>query len=194
MNLKSQLLLHAGETAHPIRFAYAPCQLSNKEYCDTLRESLSKAFDSKWECKRATPNLHETLPNIPGLYMFVWAPEFYFAFDNYDRRLYHILYIGKTGSEGSETIKTRYQKGYSKLVGSNPESLWNSSEDKNREARLTRCLNLNEVQYWYLPFSGDPKNTRSAISDYEKRLIVLLSPPGNKQFVKASLSKPAPAF
>lgn len=180
------------------RMVSIPCEIALSETLDQrFCEATTKALQSGeryWECRVATPNLSQTLPNSAGVYMFVYLPPFSFHLAKDPKKplpLLYPLYVGKAGADSSlGTIRSRYHSEYRKYVGQNPELLW-SIPQRRRSELLKTYLNVYPLEFWYL----EVLNT-SAINRLESSLIKILNPPLNVQgTIKARPSgPPAPAF
>lgn len=146
-----------------------------------------------WEVAMATDHLWESLPSTPGLYMFVWRPEFRFPMSQHDRpdSLSYILYIGQTGGEGSaQTLKDRY-KDYRRFLAGSPAQLWEPGPfAETRKTKLARFLTLRPLEYWYCVVKSPAE-----VDLLEDQLIKLLNPPLNgPRSPKVRLKPPQPAF
>ncbi|CAL9297387.1 hypothetical protein SUDANB180_04859 [Streptomyces sp. enrichment culture] len=153
------------------------------ESCRQLDQDL-REFASPWEVHQATDNLAPALPDEPGLYMFVWRPQFQFTVDS--RPSYgsfpQLLYVGQAGaskSDSGNTIRQRYKE-YRRYLRANPESLWTDSDPKTREQRLSRYLPLRPMEFWCTTVMD-----RNRIRGLEKRLIRLWNPPLTDLFVSS---------
>jgi hypothetical protein len=148
--------------------------LVDVDYCRTLSDSLRRT-SARWERSIATSNLGNMLPSNPGLYMFVWCPEFFFELANPEnsQNLYYVIYVGRALS--GTTIRARYNSEYSRYIQSDFGSLWDNIDQKTREQRLKKHLSLMPLEFWYLPLSLDD----GGICLLEKRMIKLLNPPAN---------------
>lgn len=180
------------EAASILQFQPSIELLMDSAFCQGLDRIIHKP-GLMWEKRKATDGLGASLPDMPGLYMFVWRPEFTLRFDaGYTERFAWVLYIGKAGKEEgkTDTIRHRYVGEYSKYVGRDPSCLWDSHAAKDREDRLSRYLTLRPLEYWFLTVD-DVRD----ILILERKLIRLLRPPLNQQHgPKVRLGKPVPAF
>ncbi|MFF4605265.1 hypothetical protein ACFY12_21345 [Streptomyces sp. NPDC001339] len=147
------------------------------ERCQQLEADL-REFALPWEVYLATEDLAAALPDAPGLYMFVWRPQFQFHVDS--RPAYgsfpKLLYVGQAGASTTDygnTIRQRYKE-YRRYLRGNPESLWTDSEPQTRAQRLSRYLPLRPMEFWCTTVAD-----RSRIRGLEKRLIRLWNPPLN---------------
>lgn len=186
---KDNLLKFKEEPASLLHFA--PCieRLIDDEYCLNLSNSLCLE-ESCWERHKAVAGLGPSLPNEPGLYMFVWNPKFSVRFTSEQSASFRwVLYVGKAGEEGgSGSIKNRYLTEYSKYVGKDASQLWETKEATKREEKLARYLTLRPLEFWYLTMGNVQE-----IARLEHRLIKLLRPPLNIQHgAKLRLGKPQP--
>lgn len=183
---------HREEPASPLQFE--PCLelLMDNDYCQILSQSI---FDTgaSWERLRAVSSLATRIPDDPGVYMFVWSPEFTirFAAPPEQAGFRWVLYVGRAGGldGGTGTLRQRYANEYSKYVAQDPSRVWDSEAATTRTDRLKRYLTLRPLEYWYLPLK-DPQE----IQYLERRLIRLFGPPLNHQGKRLRLGKPTPAF
>lgn len=140
-------------------------------------ESMAKP----WEVYEASEETVNTLPDLPGLYMFVWrpGPRFSMAASEgipCDGTFRHILYIGQAGGspgENKNTLRNRYRD-YRKHFKGNPEDLWVKGEPRKRAEKLTHYLQLGPLEFWCAVVED-----RAKIENLEKRLIRLYNPPVN---------------
>ena len=202
-HLKDELALRrsgAGKTPSiDLRLPVDP--LADADHCASITARL-RAAGQLWERHVAHPNLAAMLPKKSGLYMFVWRPGLRFCVAN-ERAPWqeggkapskdgiesfaYVLYVGKAGDGSANSIKGRYQNGYSKYIGKNPDRLWDGPET-SREDRLRRYLSLEPLEFWYMVVE-DP----AMISPLESALLMALSPPAAAQ-LRARFTKTAPAF
>jgi hypothetical protein len=192
MELSQALIKYQYEEPQELAFKLLPNRLVNKLYCESLSDDLVNAFGNNWERLIATKELAARLPELPGIYMFIWKPFFNFKFDDDRTSLNYIVYIGKAGGAyNNSTLRTRYKAEYSKIVKSNAEHIWNCSDLKTRSDRLNKYLNLFELEYWYLVMG---KNNSNVIEKFENKLIKLFNPPANRSGLRAKYGDPQPAF
>lgn len=161
-------------------------------HCEAISKLLREG-GARWERAMATPTLGDSLPAERGLYMFVWCPQLTLEIENPRSKFCPswVLYVGKAGVEGGthDTIQHRYVSEYSKYVGSDPSSLWDTPAADDRHARLGRYLSLRPLEHWFLPLKN-PKD----ISHLERNLIRILNPPVNRQHgakLRATITEPA---
>jgi hypothetical protein len=193
MKLTEALKQYQYDEAYPVPFSFIPDRLLNKEYCDDLAKRLLENCTGKWERYTATPKLGNMLPDSPGIYMFVWKPFFPFEFDDKTQYIRLILYIGKAGGDNEQgTIKKRYKSEYSKIVQSDAEKIWKSKAFDTRKERLEKCLNLHDLEYWFIV--ADSCHELSKIGYYETHLIKLFNPPVNRIGVRVKTGASVPAF
>jgi len=163
--------------------------------CQALASDL-RTLGNSWEALPVTPGLAEQIPPSPGLYLFVWKPQFEFNFGIHAprQRPLYALYVGKAGIRGGtqDTLRTRFRSAYERYIHGDPSVLWERGRVPiNREDRLRTFLTLRPLEYWFLPLSD-----RSRIDDVErieKKLQLLLSPPINIQHsrgLKLGLTRP----
>lgn len=193
MKLNEALTLHKYDEVESLQLYFLPNRLVDEEYCKALSNRLMQRCNGKWEKYLATPTLANTLPDKNGIYMFVWKLYFPFIFDEDTLYIRLILYIGKAGDEhGSGTIKSRYRNEYSKYVKSDAETIWKACNLNTRSERLTKYLNLHDLEYWFLVM--DNCDDRSEILKLEIELIKLFNPPANKTQLRVKYSKTVNAF
>lgn len=164
-------------------------RLLDVPYCEDLNNKL-RAVAGEWEVMMATERGAESLPSQPGLYMFVWRPPLRFRAPQRPDSFAYILYVGKAGSEQSDsTIKVRYRS-YTRYLAGEPDKLWEEPVVRTRPTELARYLNLRPLEFWYTVIAD-----RDEVSLLEKQLIKTLNPPLNGQQVpKVRLTTPQPAF
>lgn len=151
-----------------------------------------RSVTGEWEVAMATDHLWQSLPSSPGIYMFVWRPEFRFPMGQHDRpdSISYILYIGQSGSDaGSQTLKDRY-KDYRRFLAGPPERLWEPTPVQTRTTKLARFLTLRPLEYWYC-IVKDP----AEVDLLEDQLIKVFNPPLNgPRSPKVRPKRPQPAF
>lgn len=184
--LGSALALNRDEHIQlPFEVAPHVARLLDVAHC----EQVSQALDSylmKWERARATRELWEALPNEPGLYMFVWAPEISFSLADSKTpfKIQYVIYIGQAGWSSDNTIKLRYKGEYSKYLDEYPESLWESwPKETKRKERFKRFFQLRPLQFWY----ATCRSRSTELGSLERKLIRLLSPPVNVHYKRHKL-------
>ncbi|MEW6426865.1 MAG: hypothetical protein AB1568_02395 [Thermodesulfobacteriota bacterium] len=193
MNLDEALIQYQYDDAQPLPFNFIPNRLVNEKYCNSLSTKVLKICSGKWEKLTATPGLADSLPDKPGIYMFVWRTYFPFIFDDSTSYIKLILYIGKSGELGCNgTLKSRYKGEYSKIVKSNSENIWKISKLNSRKERLDKFLNLYELEYWFIVM--DNCDNLSDILKLEDELIKLFNPPANKKGIRMKYSTLTDAF
>ncbi|MET8170983.1 hypothetical protein [Streptomyces clavifer] len=154
-----------------------------------------KRHASPWEKLTAVESIASSIPDDPGLYMFVWRPAIKFAMaDRSEGGFHQVLYIGHAGGAGElgNTLRNRF-KDYKKHLRGNPEDLWTREPPTTRAGRLTHYLALHPLEFWFATVDD-----RSMIRNLEGRLIHLYNPPINIQGgpkLRGRLSRiPKPAF
>lgn len=160
-----------------LRVEWGLLRLLDERYCQTLEDDLAGAAD-RWEVMRAVPELHQSIPDMPGLYMFVWRPPFQFHLApelSQPGTVSQILYVGQAGGgAGSEnTLRGRYRE-YQQYLESEPAKVWAEPAGNTRKEVLARYLALRPLEYWWTIVKN-----RTEIAGLEDRLIKLLNPPGN---------------
>lgn len=169
---------HREEDSPALPIEVGLLRMLDADNCQQLDRDL-REFASPWEVHQATENLASALPDEPGLYMFVWRPQFQFQVDSRPSHgsFPQLLYVGQAGASKSDdgnTIRQRYKE-YRRYLRANPESLWTDSEPKTREQRLSRYLPLRPMEFWCTTVAD-----RHRIRGLEKRLIRLWNPPLNE--------------
>lgn len=176
------------------RLDFSPCieRLIDKGLCRELVNHL-ETDGRQWERRVAVENLHISLPQVCGVYMFVWRPSFEFVHSTGEKHSpFWILYIGKAGKEGgsNDTIQHRYQTEYSKYVGKSVSVVWNQSPSQTRSERLAKYLTLRPLEYWFLQLTE-----LNDIGLLERQLIRTFRPPLNRHHgAVLRAQKPEPAF
>jgi hypothetical protein len=193
MDLEDALIRYQYDDAPPLSFHFLPDRLVNKQYCSDLARIILQECNGKWEKLSATQNLYSSIPDKPGLYMFVWKICFPFEFDSATTFVRLILYIGKAGeADGKGTIRSRYKTEYSRIVSSDAEKLWTSVDMSTRSGRLQKFLNLYELEYWFLVM--DNCTEMSKIGILEDKLIKLFNPPANRKGTRGKFGATEDAF
>jgi hypothetical protein len=193
MKLDEALTIYQYDEAQGLSLCFLPNRLVNEKYCNSLSDKILKKCSGNWEKYNATPMLANSLPDKRGIYMFVWRLYFPFVFDDNTLHIRLILYIGKAGDNfGNSTIKSRYRGEYSKYVKSDAEIIWKKSKLDTRSERLSKYLNLHDLEYWFLVM--DNCDNLSEISNLENELIKLFNPPANKAKIRMKYSETMKAF
>lgn len=173
---KAAVNRHGGTEGISIPFSPSVRFLQDQDFCGTLQLDLSK-WATNWEKRKATKNLWTTLPDLPGLYMFVWKnTEIGFPTDTNSQEFFSwCLYVGQAGANNSSnTLKSRYQQEYSSYINSDPDNFWVETANHTRKSRLKLLLSLSPIEFWYTMVED-----RSKIENLESRLIRAFRPPGN---------------
>ncbi|RPK63409.1 hypothetical protein EES43_11590 [Streptomyces sp. ADI96-02] len=137
-----------------------------------------KRLASPWEKLTAVESIVDSIPDEPGLYMFVWRPTIKLSMaDGSEGGFHHVLYIGHAGGAGQlgNTLRNRFRD-YRKHLRGNPEDLWTREPPTSRAGRLTYYLALHPLEFWFATVDD-----RSKIKNLEDRLIHLYNPPINTQ-------------
>jgi len=193
MELSEALIRYQYDEAPNLSFNLLPDRLVNEKYCHDLSELILCKSKGNWEKLKATKNLYRSIPDLPGLYLFIWKLYFPFKFDNSKLFFRYILYIGKAGgSDCKGTLRSRYQSEYSKIIHSDPEKIWVNVDMNTRIDRLQKLLNLHDLEYWFLPLNNC--NDMSVIEILEDRLIKLFNPPGNRRGTRVKYGETESAF
>lgn len=183
-----------GEVAGELTFEPSIELLLDSDFCQGIDRIVHAVGGTRWERRVAVEDLGNSLPDVRGLYLFVWRPSFQFRFaaEPFSERLSWILYVGKAGIEGgqSDTIRHRYLVEYRKYVGGDPSQLWDT-KDANRAQRLATYLTLRPLEYWFLPLE-EPRD----VEVLERKLLRMFRPPLNRQYGGPRMrpGKPEPAF
>ena len=158
-------------------------ELINFDLCQTVSTTLLDQC-ARWKTEKVSNGLYRSLPDSPGIYMFVWSPPIQFKFEDEFERLRHILYVGKA----EKSLQDRFKQEYKNYFNDRFELLW-TEEPKNRTGRLEKYFQLRPLFYWY----SEVKDL-DTINYLESRLIEILSPPLNVQRPKGKVKPPVPAF
>ena len=157
-----------------------------------------RAAGQPWEILGATEHAWEMVPEMPGLYLFVWRP--WFSFDVAEGRrpgeLMQVLYVGKAGADdrgqrSTGDLRQRYRS-YLKHLRGDPDELWVPDEPRTRLQLLDRYLKLRPLEFWYTVVAD-----HRHVPLLEDRLMKMLNPPCNRQRtprLTARLGPPQPAF
>ena len=176
--LREAIALHRDDISATVSFTPCLIKLLDNTYCGMVSEMLNEV-GLEWEIRVAQPDLYHQLPMRPGLYMFVWNPEFELtaAIEPKGRSFPWILYIGQAGAgKSNNTLRSRYKNEYAKLLNGDPENLFAREVPVDREERMSRYLRLRPLEYWWKEI-GD----HSRISKLERTLVRLFRPPLNSQ-------------
>lgn len=169
---------HRDDDSPRIDFSVPVDRLMDDEHCDALSRDLARAAPQGWEVVKATRSAWRSVPDEPGLYMFVWQPRLRLRLatsEDASLAIPWILYVGKAGDGvNGNNLRRRYKQEYASLIGADPESLWSAEIPATREQRLARYLNLVPLSFWYCVLEDG-----SAIHGLERRLFNLLAPPLN---------------
>jgi hypothetical protein len=171
MHVRQVLARHRGEPSRSLIFGFPIYFQMDQDVCTTVAKELSE-HGTRWEMRRATPNLYRNIPAECGVYMFVFQSSLNLELENQvDFRPAWALYVGRAGSASSvQTLKERYRNAYGRYLGRNPEVLWNSNKPRSRNDLLAKYLTIYPLQYWYLIIRD-----RTKIEHSEERLIKLLN-------------------
>ncbi len=185
-----ELLAEQRDEASPTLDLQIPLlRLLDVPLCEALNKKLHEVA-GEWEVMMATERAAESLPDEPGLYMFVWRPHLKFRAPQRPDTFATILYVGKAGADPSDsTIRDRYRT-YTRYLASEPDKLWEEPVVRTRHTLLTRYLKLEPLEFWYTVIPD-----RQEVTQLEKQLIKILNPPLNGQeSPKVRLTTPQPAF
>jgi len=147
--------------------------------CEDLQRMFAATL-SEWEVAKADATLSSgtTLPNEPGIYMFVWRPAFYFPQSNGSREHFPVvLYIGKTGDRDSEgTIRSRFASEYAPIL----RNADTHNDEDVHEGQMTRTdklkigLSLQPLEFWF----SVVKNSKN-VGKLEDQILRMIRPPLN---------------
>lgn len=168
---------HRDEPSPALPVDWGVLRLLDERHCRGLQQDLAE-WAAPWELRQATPDLHNSLPDEPGLYMFVWRPPFEFAVADQvmPGGIHQIIYVGQAGgatSRSANTLRLRYRD-YLGFLNSEPSKMWAEPAGSGRKEVLSRYLTLRPLEYWFSIVKD-----RALITNLESRLIQLLNPPGN---------------
>lgn len=179
----------------PLELSYPMEFIQDESFCNTVIEDLESKSDG-WKCiKKIASSTSALIPNTRGIYMFVWRPSIALKTDCESCNFRFVVYIGSASSTEASLLK-RFKSEYEAVINKNPDIHWDESNFCDRERRISKVLNLWDLEYWYTTMD---KCTAEEILNLEKRLINIFNPPGNKSFrqqIRASIDKQrkAPAF
>ena len=112
--------LNAGERGRQLRLELPIGLLIDEGRCLRVQRQMDDvAAGGKWEILPAASNSLGSVPQSPGVYMFVWYPTLTFCRSkpNQDQRLRFVIYVGMVGDgTSSETLRDRFKK-YRKYFG-----------------------------------------------------------------------------
>lgn len=192
-NLTDLIRLNPGEPGRTITFGLSSALLADHSHCSILTDKMvQESQDGGWEIHSATTISVLTIPETPGIYLFVWQPELKFprSEPHRSRQLSFVLYVGQAGGSRTQgTLRTRFRE-YQPFIGSSPEVLWDALPLDSRTRRKQCYLSLEPLEYWFLACK-----TGSDIDGLERMLYDLLKPPMNKQRPKRlRIGHTQPAF
>lgn len=165
-------------------FEYSSKSLLDSDFCSNTSTMLASA-GVQWEISKVTPGLSRFLPSKPGVYMFIWRHSLTLVDgNNRSRDFTHVLYVGKTGGDSSNTIRKRYVE-YNRAIKSKTDQ----PSESNRTERLRKYLNIPGLEFWYAT-----PNDITLIPEIEARLLNLLTPPLNSQRPKLKPRRRISAF
>lgn len=162
----------------PITFQPPLIPLLDLARCRAWEEELKKRA-TKWEVRQATVDLWRQIPDVPGLYMFVWKPPLHFQMEGFAKphAFSWVLYLGLAGAGSSKnTLKYRYKKEYSNYLNGNPTNIFAKATSGGRTELFKRWLLLRPLEYWWAEVSDTDQ-----LIELEKQMIKLLAPPLNTQ-------------
>jgi len=161
------------------------------DFCEATSAELS-TYGTAWEVHRATKDLWRQLPKESGVYLFVLEPSLNLRLTNgMARPATTVIYVGRAGAaDAPATLKDRYRGEYSRLVGGDPNVLWEEGFARTRVERLKKYLTVKPLNYWYSIIED-----LSKIRQVEANLIKIFNPPLNVAGrARVKLEKPKPAF
>jgi len=174
-----------------LNFTFPISWQMDEDACRAITDEL-KSHGTKWECRKAVPSLHNSIPAKTGIYMFSFHSKLSLDLASEDQFIPSwVLYIGRAGSKSSErTLKERYRSEYAKYVGGDLEELWSDAHPSCRADLMKRYLCIYPLQYWYSVVED-----RTKIEYLEERMIRYLSPPLNRVGrPRVRVLEPKPAF
>lgn len=191
VNREDIVLLHRDSSQKTLKFCLPILRAIDQNECDGIGELLERE-SVVWQKSEAKQVLHEILPKKFGLYMFVHTSLLHLKFDPIGSRCAQrqILYVGKANGSAidSSTIKSRYQREYSRYFNCTPALTANDPE--NREDIFKLAFNLISLEFWW----SECRN-REIIDPLERKLIKLFNPPLNNQHgLRAKIGSQEPAF
>ncbi|AMB45066.1 hypothetical protein [Methylobacterium sp. AMS5] len=189
--VRRTLAKYREQPAVGLEFTFPVSWQMDEEACQVIAAEL-KSHGTKWECRRAVPDLYQSLPSKTGIYMFSFHSKLCLSLASDDKFAPSwVLYVGRAGSRTSErTLKERYRSEYTKYVGGDLEELWSDVAPKGRPQLLRRYLCVYPLEYWYCTIED-----RTKIEYLEEKLIRYLSPPLNTiGRPRVRLLPPNPAF
>ena len=160
--------------AEPVKVELPIHFLLNSRFSGLVKEDLAK-YGTNWEKRDVREGMYQTLPDLGGLYLFVWRPVpglIKTDFGSFDFPT--VLYAGKA----EISLRNRYKSEYEKHVEeATLEAFWTgTAENEKRIEKLRRFFSLKPLEFWFTVIEE-----RSHIPNLEARLITLLSPPANQQ-------------
>jgi hypothetical protein len=190
---------HRSDPSPLLEFQVRLGNFLDRKFCSQLQADLKSNSTTGWRVVKAKPQSANVIPKEPGLYMFVWDVGFELPADSkgiQSLQSSYVLYVGQAGAEAgastsNSTLRSRYETGYKKVVGKDPEALWSHSNPRSRDERLAKYLSLSPLYYWCLPIAN-----RASIGGLETRMIELFNPPLNAQSGRRMkpTGKSVPAF
>lgn len=188
--LKDAIALHRDSRTHAPTFNLPLIPPIDEDHCSAWGRQLAKVA-SKWERRKATPDLWHQIPARPGLYFFVWRIPVEFSMDDHPNHCFRfLLYCGQAGAGDSKnTLRDRYKNEYSVYLKGDPENLFSASSPMRRKELLGRWLLLHPLEYWWAEVDD-----KSKLADLEKELIRILAPPLNTQHNQLTVAARRPAF
>ena len=175
--LKKEIFDNRNIRSSLFKFDIYPDQLVNRDICESIYRRVF--FELSWEKINANSSSASLIPETYGLYMFVWKPFMKIASNGEDFSFRYILYVGKA-NEGDSTLRSRYSGEYKNFIKQDPSSVWKDMKLDFRSDKLTKYLNLWDIEYWFCPITNS--DFIAKISGYEKELIELFCPPINDQY------------
>lgn len=177
--LSDLISLNAGGVGRQLPLKLPIGLLLDTDRCRLMQRLIADAAsDGAWEVLPAASTSQASVPDLPGVYMFVWCPPLTLtrSSPHSNQQLRYVLYVGKAGGpEYKNTLRQRF-KTYIKYFSSNPELLFSNDPLPSREARMRCYLSLEPLEYWFLACEST-----DTIRDIEARLQALLNPPINKR-------------
>jgi hypothetical protein len=181
-HLASLLIVNRDNAPDPLELCLPLDRALDESWCKQTAGSIFGL--KKWSRFPATPETGPHIPEKAGIYMFVWKCKFNIPIEGKeDFNFRYVLYVGKAGGEdASGSLRKRYESGYSRAIGANPELIW-KRDARSRDDLLNRFLNLKDLEFWFVEVGNI-----EYLEFHEMTLIKLFNPPANTQHFKSGAS------
>lgn len=178
--MSAAVALNRDTDVTPLRFEPPLIPLLDQAHCVAWEAELNK-HATAWEVRKATSDLWQQIPAVPGLYMFVWRPPLHFTMEGSQPHSFSwLIYCGLAGAKDSaNTLKARYRGEYAKYLRGDPSAIFAKAPVAGRVGSLRRWLLLQPLEYWWAEV-----NDTDRLVELEKQIIRLLAPPLNTQHRK----------